>query len=97
MGEPKQFPVLLRSTERKADSVGCPSSVPWSLLAPHEERAWRNHGQTLQRLAERGGLGPDEMCAIIEGRRWRQMEFTESVSRLLELTAELMKEDKTDG
>lgn len=41
------------------------SSVPWSLLAPVEGRVLRNHGQTLERLAQRGGLSACEaLCAL---------------------------------
>jgi hypothetical protein len=40
--------------------------VPWSLVAPFEEQAKKNHGgQTLERLAERGGLSPHELVALI--------------------------------
>lgn len=42
------------------------ASVPWSLVAPHDEQAQRNHGgQTLERLAERGGLGLVEMFYVL--------------------------------
>jgi len=42
--------------------------------ALNERQAMRNHGQTLDRLAERGGLGPDEAAAILEIRRgWIQL------------------------
>jgi hypothetical protein len=30
-------------------------SIPWAVIAPHEHQAITNHGQTLERLAERGG------------------------------------------
>jgi hypothetical protein len=38
------------------------------LVAPHEEQAQRNHDQTLQRLAERGGLSPAELLAVLQDR-----------------------------
>lgn len=44
----------------------CPASVPFELL--HESQAKANHSQTLQRLAERGGLYPSEMIAVIAKR-----------------------------
>lgn len=44
----------------------CPVSVPFELL--HEIQAKHNHSQTLQRLAERGGLYPSEMIAVIAKR-----------------------------
>lgn len=31
-------------------------SIPWEAIEPHREQAKRNHCQTLERLAERGGL-----------------------------------------
>lgn len=44
----------------------CPKSVPFELL--DENQAKSNHYQTLQRLAERGGLYPTEMIAVIAKR-----------------------------
>ena len=38
-----------------------PRSVPWSFVEPLRERAMQNHDQTLERLAERGGLCPTEL------------------------------------
>jgi hypothetical protein len=46
----------------------CPRQIPMSLL--NEERAQRNHGQTLQRLKERGGLGVMEILSIIQDKSW---------------------------
>lgn len=46
------------------------SEIPFTMLAPHEAQALSNHGQTLNRLAERGGLGAGEAIDILEGRRW---------------------------
>src|SRR4051812_25224015 len=40
-----------------------PSSVPWDFAETFRKQAERNHGQTLERLAERGGLAPEEMWA----------------------------------
>lgn len=41
--------------------------IPYEVLIPHEERAMKNHGgQTLQRLAERGGLSWYEILCILE-------------------------------
>jgi hypothetical protein len=40
---------------------------PIAFFEPHEEQALANHGQTLKRLAERGGLGLGEAIAILRG------------------------------
>lgn len=44
--------------------------VPMAMLEPHERTALRNHGQTLMRLNERGGLAVSEAIEILEDRRW---------------------------
>ncbi len=46
------------------------SEIPWAMIAPHEERAQQNHRQSLERLAQRGGLGASEAIDILENRRW---------------------------
>lgn len=39
--------------------------LPWRVIEPHEQQAERNHGQTLARLAERGGLSVVEAVAVL--------------------------------
>ena len=41
--------------------------MPWEFVAPHEQQALQNHKQTLARLAERGGLSPGELVAVVRG------------------------------
>jgi len=64
------------------------SSLPWDIIAPHEKQAQKNHGQSLYRLAERDGLGPDEAVAILEDRRWHKMDEVTAITRLAELIAQ---------
>lgn len=40
--------------------------IPYEVLLSHEERAIQNHGQTLERLAERGGLSWFEILCVLE-------------------------------
>lgn len=47
-----------------------PRFVPWDRVAPFEANAQANHGQSLGRLAERGGLTWGELRLVIEGKRW---------------------------
>ena len=47
-----------------------PQSVPWSAIEPHEAQALKNHDQSLEQLAKRGGLDPTEFIAVMEDRRW---------------------------
>lgn len=55
--------------------LDCPRSVPWDVIVPHESQAKRNHGgQSLERLAERGGLSPREFVAVVTNRSYREIE-----------------------
>ena len=57
--------------ERRFPVLDAGFSVPWRFVAPFEAQAERNHNQTLQRLAERGGLDPVELWAVMHGVGWK--------------------------
>ena len=40
-----------------------PMTIPWAMIAPHERQADLNHDQSLERLAQRGGLNACEALA----------------------------------
>lgn len=64
----KQFPIQIGF---RGTPGPCPSSIPWEAIAPYEGQAKENHGgQSLERLAERGGLSPAEAFMVMHGRRW---------------------------
>lgn len=75
------FPIL-HPDEYGRSQLQCPRSIPWALIEPQDAQAHSNHGQSLERLAERGGLSPSEAVAVIEGRKWRAMENVEAVAEL---------------
>lgn len=56
-------------TERTFPIMRCDSvtEVPWSLAEQHRAQFEKNHYQTLERLAERGGLTPYEFVAGATG------------------------------
>lgn len=57
--------------------------IPWEMIRPHEMQARINHGgQSLARLAERGGLGTCEALAVLDDRRWERMPKAEAVKQL---------------
>ena len=56
----KDFPVLLQDHSP-------PESVPWALVEAARLQIERNHGQTLERLAERGGLSYRELYCGVKG------------------------------
>ena len=57
MTDARRFPIMSRE--------GLPKSVPWFLVGKHAQQAIKNHGQTLERLAERGGLDPMELWCVV--------------------------------
>lgn len=72
MDNKAQFPVMWGGqpdTDNYLKYLGCPRFIPWEVIEPHREQAQRNHrGQTLERLAERGGLCPVEMVSVLNDR-----------------------------
>lgn len=72
-----------RLRERRFPIQGGPS-IPWRMIMPHEAQAKSNHDQTLERLAERGGLSPGEALAVLDNMSW-----TKSKWRGLEAQGEL--------
>ena len=86
----RTFPVL----NHKRDNFPL-ASVPWEFVAPHEAQARRNHDQTLQRLADRGGLSAKEMLAVVTGRNWLQiLGDQEQVQKQLLLVLDSWKIDQ---
>lgn len=66
----RMFPVLLGPREKRM-APDCLRAIPWSAIAPYEDQAKRNHNQTLDRLAERGGLSPLEICYVCCRTEWK--------------------------
>ena len=67
--------------------------IPRGLLMIHEGQAWKNHGQSLSRLAQRGGLSWTEALAIIEGKSWKDAEHNENTAEIIvrKMASEFMK------
>ncbi len=82
------FPILQSHEERKAHTDGKNFGIPWEVVKPHAEQAMRNHYQTLERLAERGGLSWSEMAAVLEDRPWSQMSASEAIQHVLHLVTQ---------
>lgn len=59
----RTFPIML--PRGYANPHGYMVALPWGVLAQRWERAWLNHRQDLERLAERGGLSPMEAHLIM--------------------------------
>lgn len=73
----KRFPIL---------SPGQSDSISWSILEPHRRQAALNHGgQTLEALANRGGLSYGELLAVLEDRKYEPMAEIYAQKRLKEV------------
>lgn len=84
----RRFPILppwhlKPALEREQGVVAIVLSIPWAVLAPHEAQALANHGQSLERIAQRGGLEASEAVAIIEDRPWHRMPRKDANAALL--------------
>jgi hypothetical protein len=69
-------------------------AIPWGMIEPHRAQAARNHGdQTLERLAERGGLDPAELVAVLTDQKFKNYEPAEAADPVLEamLTTYLLR------
>ena len=85
----RMFPVITNQS-RLPQSVRdrWPRSIPWSLVERWRTQAERNHGQTLERLAERGGLAPEELYLAAHGlalREYRRLDERECGDWLVNL------------
>jgi hypothetical protein len=64
----KSFPVrmpIYKSMLRELRELGCPTSVPWELVARHERQVRLNHNASLEALAGAGGLSPRDLLAVL--------------------------------
>ena len=71
----KEFPIL------KSNGA----TIPWKSIASHEAQALRNHGQSLEKLASRGGLSWCEALAVLRNSKFIEMPEEEAKEKVLAL------------
>ena len=74
---------VLRGQSRvpRAERDTWPESLPWAMVEQWRAQIERNHGQTLERLHERGGLAPEELWCAAHGLGLRRIrDVTESAA-----------------
>lgn len=59
------------------------SEIPFAMLVPHEAQAFKNHSQSLDMLASRGGLAHSEAIDILEDRPWNSSKHCVENERYL--------------
>lgn len=97
----KTFPVMLDLDYRRRkqlSALACPTSVPWAFIEQFSRTVKYNHSQTLERLAERGGLGPSEMmAAITNDTKWWDEPDEKCIPALKEAIRDWYGERSEDG
>lgn len=83
----KRFPIL--------GSRG--ATIDWQLVADHGKQAQANHYQTVERLAERGGLAWSELYAVLHNRPWQQMDENTAIVACRALEAEYLAPAERDA
>lgn len=73
MSDRRWMPIQVHARQldelRKAEIPIVTFNVPMFHFLAHADQAMANHGQTLDRLAERGGLSAGEAIAILEDKK----------------------------
>lgn len=65
---PHRFPIITDQSKLSREvRRAWPQTVPWWFVEPARARAKRNHDQTLEELARRGGLSPQELWCALHG------------------------------
>jgi len=90
---------LLALAERRFPILGTGETVPWSFVEPHREWAMKHHYQTLERLAERGGLSWGELRHVVNHLSWRtDAPMKDEQARVVMLAAlRALAEEASDG
>jgi len=81
------FRIIMERKDRD-EFPECPKTVSSEILEPHRKQIERNHGQTLERLNERGGMNPMEIhCAAEYGelRNFSKTNMHDAVKFLIKL------------
>lgn len=74
------FAIPMMVDDERGKRVRPPPYFIWPVTRAHREQARHNHGQTLERLGERGGLCWQELRWILTGRSWREDNVGETAA-----------------
>lgn len=65
--------------------------IPWDFAERARAQAFKNHDQTLERLAERGGLDPVEFFGAANGKSWIEVHYLDHDACLEWIKSEVKK------
>ncbi len=77
MDKTEMFPVMNANPKFR----GAKDYVPMDWVLRHDSQCFINHGQTPQRLKERGGLSHKELYAVIMDKRYNDVKASEEECR----------------
>lgn len=71
-------------------------AIPWHAIAPHDKQARHNHSQSLERLAERGGLSHAELWFVMNDIPWATLKSEIDKAKVLghQLALQLISDTK---
>lgn len=72
---------------------GIKLTVPLEAVEAHARQADINHGQSVKRLADRGGLSWSELAAVLEDRKWRKMDLDDAHETVMRIVLALPADD----
>ncbi len=55
--------------------------LPWAVIAPYAAQAQRNHYQSLEQLAQRGGLSFTEAFCVLTDTHWSEVAHNDANER----------------
>lgn len=84
---------MIYMLERKFPILSTSVDIPWIIMELHNKQAWANHGQSLERLAERGGLGWGEALAVLEDRKYKYVDEDAARIKVLEIVADFYRQN----
>ena len=73
--------------EKKFPILGELDEIPWAAIAPHEPQALKNHYQTLERLAQRGGLAWSEVLSVLLDSRYTKIDEAIAKRKVLQIVS----------
>lgn len=82
---PIQISTRMDIDERRGLRPVAVKSIPWEMISDEvsQRQCERNHGQTLDEVAGRGGLGASEAICVIAGISYRTFGADEDEHRIL--------------
>lgn len=82
---------MIYMLERKFPILGGGMDIPWIIVELHDKQVRANHGQSLERIAERGGLGWGEALAVLEDRKYKYIDEDAARIQVLEIVADFYR------